>query len=110
MNGYQQLQQISNELTQIGDWMQAENKKCSSLDDARALFREANSKLAKLHAKFKAVKLTPSERFQTGLLNKCIRKFIESTKAGSVGRFEIAERLAIEAQMLAIRFSEVRRP
>jgi hypothetical protein len=107
MSGHQQLQGVFIELTQIGNWITAESKRRSTYDEAKQLFREGQTKLEQLHAKFKAIKLTPAERMHSGLLNKCLRKFIESCRAGAAGRFKRAERLSQEAQLLGARYVEV---
>ncbi|MGM0828055.1 MAG: hypothetical protein ACQEU4_07545 [Bacillota bacterium] len=107
MNGHQKLQEIFNDLIRIGKWMSAESEKRTSDDDAKQLFREGQAKLERLHEDFKSISLTSSERMHSGILNKCLKKFIESCRAGAIGRLKRAERLSNEAQILGARYVEV---
>jgi hypothetical protein len=105
MNNLNDVAAILTEVKRIGDKMTADSRTISTVEDAKAIFRQAERNLSQLQTKLDALKLSREDRQHLRLLRKGLAIAVKSNQLGAKGKYGQAQLKSVEAAGLIVEYT-----
>ncbi|WP_423410252.1 hypothetical protein AABM38_10125 [Heyndrickxia sp. MSNUG] len=105
MNSLQDVAAILTEVKRIGDKMAADSRTGSTMEDAKAIFRQAERSFSELQTRVNALKLSREDRQHMRLLRKGLAIAIKANQLGVKGKYGQAQLKGDEAAGLIVEYT-----
>lgn len=105
MNNLQDVAAILTEVKRIGDKMTADSRTISTVEDAKAIFRQAERSLSQLQTQLNALKLSREDRKHLRLLRKGVAIALKANQLGAKGKYGQAQLKGVEAAGLIVEYT-----